>query len=52
MSHLLRATSVAHPDDIASSPILRSSEVTPSEASQTGIATSARSAARSARSCA
>ena len=51
-SHLFKATSVAQPDRIASSATRRSSEVTPSEASQTTSATSARSAARSERSCA
>ena len=50
MSHLLRATSVAHPARIASSATRRSSDVIPSEASQTTSATSARSAARSDRS--
>ena len=52
MSHLFSATSVAHPVRIASSAIRRSSDVTPSDASDTTIATSARSAARSERSCA
>ena len=50
MSHLLSATIVAQPERIASSAMRRSSDVTPSDASQTTIATSARSAARSARS--
>jgi hypothetical protein len=51
-SHLLRAISVAQPACIAISAIRRSSEVTPSPASETTIATSARSTARSERSCA
>ena len=49
-SHLLSAITVAHFFFIASSAMRRSSLVTPSEASQTTIATSARSAARSERS--
>ena len=47
MSHLFSATSVAQLERIASSATRRSSEVRPSEASQTTIATSARAAARS-----
>jgi hypothetical protein len=50
MSHLFSATIVAQPDFIASSATRRSSDVMPSEASTTTIATSARSAARSERS--
>jgi hypothetical protein len=49
MSHLLRARIVAQPDFIASSAMRMSSLVTPSAASQTTIAASARSAARSER---
>ena len=52
MSHLLSTTIVAHPFFIASSAMLRSWLVTPSVASQTTSATSARSAACSERSCA
>ena len=51
-SHLFIATIVAAPFFIASSAIRRSSLVSPSWASQTRIATSARSAARSERICA
>ena len=51
-SHLLSAITVAHFCFIASSATRRSSVVTPSVASQTTIATSARSAACSERSCA
>ncbi len=46
MSHLFSASTVAQPDRIARSPTRRSSAVTPSDASQTTIAASARSAAR------
>ncbi len=49
-SHLFSTSRVAQPAFIASSATRRSSEVTPSEASQTTIATSARSTARSERS--
>jgi hypothetical protein len=47
---LLRTSAVAQPDFIASSAMRRSCEVTPSVASQTTSATSARSAARCERS--
>ena len=50
MSHLLRATIVAQPERIASSAARKSSATSPSAESQTTIATSARSAARSVRS--
>jgi hypothetical protein len=52
MSHLLRARTTPQPERIASSAIRRSSAVRPSRASQTTTAASARSAARSERSCA
>ena len=51
-SHLLSAITVAHFFFIAISAMRKSSLVTPSAASQTTIATCARSAACSERSCA
>jgi hypothetical protein len=52
MSHLFRASTVAHFCFMANSATRRSSVVTPSLASHTTIATSARPAACSERSCA
>jgi hypothetical protein len=52
MSHLFMARTVAQPDRMATSATRRSSAVSPSLASQTTMAASARSAARSERSCA